>query len=99
MHEPALLAIAGMAAVTYATRASGLWVGNRLKVTPRLEGVLDALPGAILVSLVAPAVARAGIPGLVAAGVTSLFAVRLRGNIVVPMIVGVAVLLSVRLVI
>ena len=98
MTETALATIAGMAAVTYATRASGLWVGNRLRITRRLQGVLDALPGAILVSLVAPTVTRAGIPGMMAAGATALIAVRLRGNIVVPMIVGVAVLLSVRLI-
>jgi uncharacterized membrane protein len=87
-----------MAAVTYATRASGLWVGSRLRITPRLERVFDALPGAILVSLVAPAVARAGIPGLVGAGAATLVAVRWRGNIVLPMVVGVVVLRAVRLI-
>ena len=90
--------IAGMAAVTYATRASGLWLGDRLRVNPRLDAILAALPGAILVSLVAPAVSRAGLRGLIAAVATALVAIRLKGNIIVPMFAGVVVLLSLRLI-
>jgi uncharacterized membrane protein len=87
-----------MAVVTYATRASGLWLGNRLRLSPRLDAVVAALPGAILISLVAPAVFATGMRGVVAAGAAALVAMRLRGNIVVPMLVGVTVLLCLRLV-
>jgi uncharacterized membrane protein len=98
MSEAALATIAGMAAVTYATRASGLWLGNRLRTTPRLDALFAALPGAILVSLVAPGVFKAGVRGIVAAAATALVAFQLRGNIVVPMVVGVVVLWAVRLI-
>jgi uncharacterized membrane protein len=87
-----------MAVVTYATRASGLWLGNRLTVPSRLDAAFAALPGAILVSLVAPAVVAAGVRGMAAAAATALVALRLRGNIVVPMVVGVVVLLALRLI-
>jgi uncharacterized membrane protein len=97
MSDAALATIVGMAAATYATRASGLWLGNRLRVTPRFDAFLAALPGAILVSLVAPVVFRAGVPGLVAAAATALVALRLKGNIIIPMVVGLAVLLGLRL--
>jgi uncharacterized membrane protein len=98
MSDAALATIAGMAAVTYATRASGLWLGNRLRITPRLSALFAALPGTILVSLVAPAVVKAGVRGIVAAAATALVAVRLRGNIVVPMVVGVGALWALRLI-
>jgi uncharacterized membrane protein len=98
MRDAALATIAGMAAVTYATRASGLWLGNRLRITPRLDALFAALPGAILVSLVAPAVFKAGVRGIAAAAATALVALRLRGNIVVPMGVGVVVLWALRLI-
>jgi uncharacterized membrane protein len=98
MSEAALVTILGMAVVTYATRASGLWLGNRLTVPSRLDAVFAALPGAILVSLVAPEVATAGVRGMAAAAATALVALRLRGNIVVPMVVGVVILLALRLI-
>jgi uncharacterized membrane protein len=96
MSEAALLTILGMAVVTYATRASGLWLGNRLRGTSRVDAVFAALPGAILVSLMAPAVVAAGVRGMAAAAATALVALRLRGNIIVPMLVGVVVLLALR---
>jgi len=46
--------ILGMALITYATRAGGLWLMGRVQPTPRLERWLRSLPGAILVALVAP---------------------------------------------
>jgi uncharacterized membrane protein len=96
--EAALLTIGGMAAVTYATRATGLWLGGRLKLGPRFDAVLVGLPGAILVSLISPAIVSAGTPGLVAALATVLTAIRFRGNIPVPMVVGVAVLWAIRMI-
>jgi uncharacterized membrane protein len=98
VSEAALWTIVGMAAVTYATRASGLWLGKRLKSRWWLEHLSATLPGAILVSLVAPAIESAGPRGVVAAAATVAAAVRLRGNILVPMIVCVAVIWALRLV-
>jgi uncharacterized membrane protein len=98
VSDAALTTIVGMGAATYATRASGLWLGNRLRLTPRLESLFAALPGAILVSLVAPEILKAGARGIAAAVVTALVALRLRGNVVVPMILGVVVLWALRLI-
>ena len=50
----ALLAIAGMALVTYTTRAGGFWLLGRFTPSPRLEAWLGYLPGAVLVSVAAP---------------------------------------------
>jgi len=55
-----LLAIALMALSTYATRAGGLWLANRFDLSERAGAWLDAIPGAILVSLVAPTVLTGG---------------------------------------
>ena len=92
-----MVTIVGMAVVTYATRASGLWLGNRFGIPPWLDDALAAVPGTILVSLVAPAIVAAGIPGIVAAVATVSVAIALRGNVILPMIVGVLVAAALRL--
>ena len=55
-----LLVIALMALATYATRAGGLWLANRFDLSERAGAWLDAIPAAILVSLVAPTVLTGG---------------------------------------
>jgi branched-subunit amino acid transport protein len=47
--------ILGMAAVTYATRASLLLAGGRVRLPPRLEQALRYLPVALLTAIVVPA--------------------------------------------
>ena len=91
----ALLAIAGMALVTYATRASGFWLLGRFKPSPLLEAWLGYLPGAVLVSVAAPAVASGGLAGVVAAGATVLVAWRTR-NVFLSTLVGVAAIWLLR---
>ena len=98
MSSAALFTIAGMALVTYATRASGLWLGNRLRLGPRFDAVLAGLPGVILVCLVAPALVAAGLPGLVGGTATVLVALWRRGNIVLPMVVGIGIVWALRMV-
>jgi len=56
----ALLAIAGMAAVTYATRAGGLWLMVHVPLSPRVESFLRYLSGSVLVALVVPAALQEG---------------------------------------
>ena len=41
----AWLAIAGMALVTYLTRAAGLFLSSRMNLSPRGEAFLGGLPG------------------------------------------------------
>lgn len=62
----AALAIAAMALVTLGLRVGGYWMMGWVPLTPRVRRGLEALPGAVLVSLVAPAVLAGG---WVAAGV------------------------------
>jgi uncharacterized membrane protein len=90
-----LAAIVLMALATYATRAGGLWLANRFELSGRVEAWLARIPGAILVALVAPAVLREGLAGLVAAGAVVFVAVR-TGSLVGAMVTGVAAVLALR---
>jgi uncharacterized membrane protein len=71
MSQASMLAIFGMAVGTYLTRAGGLFLMSRVRVTPRLEAFLNAIPGAIIVSIVTPAVISSG-PSEVLAGAATL---------------------------
>ena len=55
------LAILAMAAATYACRASGALLMRRVRLTPRVERALRALPGSIIVATVLPIAAQAGL--------------------------------------
>jgi len=52
----ALITILGMAAVTYAIRAAGLLLANRLPSQGFVANWMKHVPGAVLAALVAPAV-------------------------------------------
>jgi uncharacterized membrane protein len=60
------LAIAVMVVATYACRASGLVLMSRVRLTPRIERALRALPGSIVVATVVPIAGDAGAPALLA---------------------------------
>jgi branched-subunit amino acid transport protein len=55
MSLEALIAILGMAAVTFAIRAGGLLLANRLPSTGFVANWLKHVPGAVLAALIAPA--------------------------------------------
>lgn len=93
---PALIAILGMACVTYITRISGLALMSRIKLSKRMEVWLRYIPGTILVSLVAPAVLTGGPAEALAALATTLIAWRAR-NLLLAMLVGVGVVLILRI--
>lgn len=78
MPDPATLgAILLMAMVTYATRIGGyLLLGDRVLST-RMTAVMDAAPGCVLVSVIAPAFASGRPADLLALAVTALAAARL----------------------
>jgi len=90
-----LLAIVLMALVTYATRAGGLWLASRLDLSERAEIFLDQIPGAILISLVAPVVITGGPAAWAAAAAAALVAWR-TGSLLGAMVVGVACILALR---
>lgn len=72
-----LLAILGMAAVTYLTRVAGLALAGRLSFSPRAQAAFDAIPPAVLVAVIAPSALATGWPETVAAAVAALAATRL----------------------
>lgn len=90
-----LLTIALMALVTYATRAGGLWLSARLSLSGRAEAWLNHIPGAILVSIVAPTVLAGGWPETLAAVAVVVVALR-TGSLLASMGSGVAVILVLR---
>lgn len=91
----ALLAIVGMAAVTYLTRITGLWLVGRIDPSPRMEAWLRQVPGAVLASLIAPAVIAGGAIEAVSALAAMLVAAR-GGNILLAMVTGVGVVIILR---
>ena len=90
-----LLAIVLMALATYATRAGGLWLANRFELSERAGTWLDAIPGAILVSLVAPAVLTSGPPEALAAVAVVIVAAR-SGSLPLAMVTGVVAVVLLR---
>jgi len=90
-----LLAIALMALATYATRAGGLWLANRFELSERAGAWLDAIPGAILVSLVAPTVLTGG-PAEALAAVGVVFVAVRSGSLPLAMATGVVAVVLLR---
>ena len=95
IHPEALLTIALMAVMTYLCRSGGYWLMGRVSMSPRVETGLSYLPGAVLISLVAPAMAREGIPGVCAVVATAVV-MRTTNNLLVSMITGVFTVWLVR---
>jgi uncharacterized membrane protein len=91
----ALAAIAAMAIVTYATRLGGLVLMPRLPSPPWLETWIGYVPGCVLAAIVAPAVLKAGLPGL-AAGALALLLARRTSNLLVPLTAAVVVVWLLR---
>lgn len=89
------LTILGMALLTYATRAGGLWLMGRVEPTPRVAAWMRHIPGAILVALVAPAVLTGNLADAVAGLATVLVAWRTR-NVLLAMVVGIVVVAGLR---
>ena len=95
VHPSALLAIALMAIVTYATRIGGYWIMGRVTLSPRVAATLTHLPGAVLASLVVPAVLEEGIAGAVALAATAI-AMWWRGNLLLAMAAGIVTMQVMR---
>src|SRR3954471_12834884 len=67
------LVILAMTAVTYGCRASGALLMRRVRLTPRVERALRALPGSIIVATVLPIAAQSGLAAF--AGLSATLAV------------------------
>ena len=90
-----MFAIILMALATYATRAGGLWLASRFDLSERAGAWLDQIPGAILVSLVAPVVLTGGIAEALAALAVLIVALR-TGSLLAAMLTGVGAVVVLR---
>ena len=59
-------AIFAMAAATYVMRAGGFWLMGHVPLTPRVERMLAALPGTVIVATVVPILVHEGVVAAVA---------------------------------
>lgn len=92
-----VMAIAGAAIATYSLRLGGLLLAEHLPRNGGFRRFMEALPGTILLSLVAPGIVSAGILGGIAALATALCAWR-TGNVLLAMVVGMGLVAAGRLV-
>ena len=87
--------IVAAAIATYLTRVGGHLVLSRFdKIHPRVEAGLNAVPAAVLTTLVAPAAMNAGPAELIALAVAGL--VSLRTGMLTMFLAGAAVLIALR---
>jgi uncharacterized membrane protein len=64
----AALAIGGMTLVTYLCRIGGVVLMSHVRITPRVERGLRALPGSIILATILPVALDNGWPAIVALG-------------------------------
>lgn len=95
LHLDSLAAILVMAVITYAFRGGGYWLMGRVTLSPRIEAGLAYLPGAVITALVVPSMLEAGVAGVVGVVAVAVF-IRIRPNLLLAMIAGVATVWIVR---
>jgi len=91
---PTLLAIAGMALVTYATRIGGLFFAEKLELSGRARAAFNEIPAAVLVAVIAPMALATGPAETVAALLTALVARKL--PLIATIVIGVAAVVLLR---
>jgi uncharacterized membrane protein len=90
-----LLTVAALAAASFFCRAGGFMMMRFLRITPRIESALRAVPLAVMIGIVMPAAATGRVPelaALAAVGVT----MRMRGNELLAALAGLAVVAAGR---
>lgn len=83
-----LLTIVLMACVTYLTRIAGYTIVRNMTLSSRALTVLDAAPGCVLISVIAPRFVTDNIADLIALAITILSATRL--SLLPTVIIGVS---------
>ena len=86
---PVLVAILGMALVTYLTRAGGVLLMGIVPVTARVEAFLRYLSSSVLVALVVPAVIESRDPATFVAVAVTVLVMAVSRQLVAAMLVGV----------
>jgi uncharacterized membrane protein len=87
---PVFFTIGSAAIVTYLLRFGGLMLASKLPNSGRWKRFMDALPGTILLSLIAPEIVSAGWWGGVGTLATAVCAYKTK-NVIVSMLLGVAI--------
>lgn len=87
--------VLAMAALTYLTKAGGLWLLGRVEPSDRLDAGLSALPGAVVVSVVGPELVAGG-PSAWLGGAAVVLVIRRTGSILFALLAGVGVVLLAR---
>ena len=91
-HDP--IGFAGlllvMTAAAYATRVGGYWLIGRFTIGDRLRRMLDALPGVMIASIVAPILVRSGVSALLAVA-AAMVTMRTLRNDFAAVLAGIAV--------
>ena len=77
----AVLALLAMGGATFLLRAGGFWLMGRVTLTPRVQRMLEALPGSIVAATVLPIVAKSGPAGFVAVAVALAVMILLRSEL------------------
>lgn len=85
-HSP-YLTILLMGAAIYSNRVIGYWLAGRIRINHQIETWLKYLPGCILISLVAPAIAKSGPVEMLASALTVLVMWRTH-SVLLSMVVG-----------
>jgi len=92
---PVLTGILVMSAVTVGLKFAGFFTQRLIKPTPAATRFLNALPGGVILSLVAPMVASSGLSGLVSVG-AAITAMVATGGMIRALAIGLACGLAVR---
>ncbi|WP_404289944.1 AzlD family protein [Microvirga sp. RSM25] len=90
-----VLAIAAMTLVTFLCRIAGVVVMSRVRLTPRIERGLRALPGSIILATILPVVIDNGLPASIAltAAIVAMVVTRID---IVGLLVGLGTLSIIR---
>ena len=90
-----VLAIAGMTLVTFLCRIAGVVVMNRVRLTPRIERGLRALPGSIILATILPVAIDNGLPAIIAL-TTAVVAMAVTRIDIIGLLVGLGALSIIR---
>jgi uncharacterized membrane protein len=77
-----LAALAAMAGTAYASRVAGFLLMGYVRITPRVEAALKAMPLGVMIGLVMPAVAAGKLPELIALAVVGIVMKLVRNDLV-----------------
>lgn len=95
LSPPTVAVVLGMAVLTYVTKAGGLFVLSRVDLSETSRAGLEALPGGIIVAILAPTLLRGGPPEWLAGALVVVVASR-TDSVLLALGVGVGSVLLLR---